>query len=208
MTKILTEEQLDDLSREMVKGGKSVNWLASKIEAAVLEAQAGQKPVGEFGEHSFLWNDAKFPLNAPVRTKLYAAPVVQPAELATCESCGESYPIDQVQNEDVSGGGMCDKCCIASLKDRLKALSMAVMADNSYHDKVAVVQPGMVEKLIECRSSVRSDLTAYEKMIVAKEKLGEQETPSYDAANAEANRLSDLLDYIDMIAAAEGKQTK
>ena len=33
----LSDDRLDDLSREMVKGNKSVNWLASKIEAEVLE---------------------------------------------------------------------------------------------------------------------------------------------------------------------------
>jgi hypothetical protein len=32
--KPLTDEQIDDLSREMVKGNKSVNWLARAIEAA------------------------------------------------------------------------------------------------------------------------------------------------------------------------------
>lgn len=31
---VLTPTQIDDLSREMVKGGKSVNWLCSAIEAA------------------------------------------------------------------------------------------------------------------------------------------------------------------------------
>lgn len=31
----LSDDRLDDLSREMVKGNKSVNWLASKIEAEV-----------------------------------------------------------------------------------------------------------------------------------------------------------------------------
>jgi hypothetical protein len=30
----LTDEQIDDLAREMVKGGKSVNWLARAIERA------------------------------------------------------------------------------------------------------------------------------------------------------------------------------
>ena len=32
--KPLTDEQIDDFSRTMVKGGKSVNWLARAIEAA------------------------------------------------------------------------------------------------------------------------------------------------------------------------------
>lgn len=31
---LLTDEQIDDLSREMVKGGKSVNWLCRAIERA------------------------------------------------------------------------------------------------------------------------------------------------------------------------------
>ncbi len=33
----LSDDRIDDLSREMVKGNKSVNWLASKIEAEVRE---------------------------------------------------------------------------------------------------------------------------------------------------------------------------
>jgi hypothetical protein len=35
----LTDEEIDELSRTMVKGNKSVNWLARAIEAAVLEKQ-------------------------------------------------------------------------------------------------------------------------------------------------------------------------
>lgn len=31
----LSDDRIDELSREMVKGRKSVNWLASKIEAEV-----------------------------------------------------------------------------------------------------------------------------------------------------------------------------
>lgn len=31
----LSDDRIDELSREMVKGKKSVNWLASKIEAEV-----------------------------------------------------------------------------------------------------------------------------------------------------------------------------
>lgn len=38
----MTDEQIDELSREMVKGNKSVNWLCRKIEAA-LSAQAAPK---------------------------------------------------------------------------------------------------------------------------------------------------------------------
>ena len=41
---LLTEQEVDDLSREMVKGCKSVNWLAKKIESAVLEKLKAQKP--------------------------------------------------------------------------------------------------------------------------------------------------------------------
>lgn len=33
----LSDDRIDELSREMVKGNKSVNWLASKIEAEVRE---------------------------------------------------------------------------------------------------------------------------------------------------------------------------
>ena len=48
MTKILSDEKIDDLSREMVKSGKSVNWLCRAIEAAVLEELAKQKPAYTF----------------------------------------------------------------------------------------------------------------------------------------------------------------
>lgn len=43
---LLTEQEIDDLSREMVKGCKSVNWLAQKIESAVLERLKAQGDVG------------------------------------------------------------------------------------------------------------------------------------------------------------------
>ena len=33
----LTDEEIDDLSREMVKGNKSVNWLSYSIEAKLRE---------------------------------------------------------------------------------------------------------------------------------------------------------------------------
>ena len=33
----LTDEEIDDLSRTMVKGNKSVNWLCQAIEAALKE---------------------------------------------------------------------------------------------------------------------------------------------------------------------------
>ena len=35
--KPLTDEEVDDLSREMVKGNKSVNWLCRAIEAKLKE---------------------------------------------------------------------------------------------------------------------------------------------------------------------------
>ena len=41
---LLTEQEIDDISREMVKGYKSVNWLAQKIESAVLEKLKAQGP--------------------------------------------------------------------------------------------------------------------------------------------------------------------
>ena len=41
---LLNEQEIDDLSREMVKGCKSVNWLAQKIESAVLEKLKAQEP--------------------------------------------------------------------------------------------------------------------------------------------------------------------
>lgn len=44
MEAYLTEQEIDDLSREMVKGCKSVNWLAKKIESAVLDKLKAQEP--------------------------------------------------------------------------------------------------------------------------------------------------------------------
>lgn len=41
---LLTEQEIDDISREMVKGCKSVNWLAQKIESAVLEKLKSREP--------------------------------------------------------------------------------------------------------------------------------------------------------------------
>ncbi len=35
----LTDEEIDDLACKMVKGGKSVNWLARAVEAALKEKQ-------------------------------------------------------------------------------------------------------------------------------------------------------------------------
>ena len=43
---LLTEQEIDDISREMVKGCKSVNWLAQKIESDVLEKLKAQGDVG------------------------------------------------------------------------------------------------------------------------------------------------------------------
>jgi len=37
----LTDEEIDDLSREMVKGKKSVNWLSYSIEAKLKEKNNG-----------------------------------------------------------------------------------------------------------------------------------------------------------------------
>lgn len=135
--------------------------------------------------------------NAALREQLAAcskaAPVVQPAPegMVTCESCGEEYPVDQVQHEDVSGGGMCDKCCIASLQDRLKALSIAVMSDNAYHDKVA--PEGMVMVPME----------PTEAMIEAA--MGRYQHRSESAARhfMDMHRENFRCDYLAMIAASE-----
>ena len=56
--------------------------------------------------------------------------------------------------------------------------------------------------LIACRGSVKTDLNAYERLLVAKQKHGEQETPTYTAADAEAQRLFALLAEIDALALA------
>ena len=54
--------------------------------------------------------------------------------------------------------------------------------------------------LLACRSSVKTDLNAYERLLIAKQKHSEQETPMYKAAEAEAQRLFDLLEKIDATA--------
>ena len=54
--------------------------------------------------------------------------------------------------------------------------------------------------LLACRSSVKTDLNAYERLLIAKQKHSEQETPMYKAAEAEAQRLFDLLEKIDALA--------
>ena len=54
--------------------------------------------------------------------------------------------------------------------------------------------------LVACRSSVKTDLNAYERLLVAKQKHNEQQTPTYIAAEAEAQRLHDLLEKIDAVA--------
>lgn len=50
---ILTEDEIDELSRTMVKGSKSVNWLSRAIEAAILAK------IGEPVAYSFV-DDPKY----------------------------------------------------------------------------------------------------------------------------------------------------
>jgi hypothetical protein len=54
--------------------------------------------------------------------------------------------------------------------------------------------------VVACRSSVKTDLNAYERLLIAKQKHGEQQTPTYIAAEAEARRLFELLAKIDALA--------
>ena len=42
---LLTHEEIDDLSREMVKGNKSVNWLCGKVISAYEAKLREEKPV-------------------------------------------------------------------------------------------------------------------------------------------------------------------
>lgn len=51
--------------------------------------------------------------------------------------------------------------------------------------------------VVACRGSVKTDLNAYERLLIAKKKHNEQQTPTYIAAEAEAQRLFDLLAKID-----------
>ena len=48
---LLTEQEMDDLSREMVKGCKSVNWLARTIEASIKERLKMQEPIAYMVQH-------------------------------------------------------------------------------------------------------------------------------------------------------------
>lgn len=54
--------------------------------------------------------------------------------------------------------------------------------------------------VVACRGSVKTDLNAYERLLIAKKKHNEQQTPTYIAAEAEAQRLFDLLAKIDALA--------
>ena len=59
---LLTEHEIDDLSREMVKGCKSVNWLAKKIESAVLEKLKAQAPFAYFSINDYgAWEETSDP---------------------------------------------------------------------------------------------------------------------------------------------------
>ena len=98
---LLTEQEIDDLSREMVKGCKSVNWLAKKIESAVLEKLKAQTPVGSVyrnvvtGDFELLaYDDANHPKGT--YSDIYTDPippddVVRVAELeAVLRECREA----------------------------------------------------------------------------------------------------------------------
>ena len=73
-----------------------------------------------------------------LRTLLAAAQeeIERLKEQGICDTCGESVPMCRLNNENMSGGSMCDDCAIASWRDRATAISLAVMSDNAYHDQL------------------------------------------------------------------------
>lgn len=70
---ILTEQEIDDLSREMVKGCKSVSWLAQKIESAVLERLKAQEPVATRLSNGII--DPEYGKEIPIGAMLYLRPL-------------------------------------------------------------------------------------------------------------------------------------
>lgn len=67
---------------------------------------------------------------------------------------------------------------------------------------------GLRKDLISCRGSVKTDLNQTERMLLAKEKHNEQDTTTYTAASAEAQRLFGLLERIDAAIAQEKNNGK
>lgn len=54
---LLTHEEIDDLSREMVKGNKSVNWLCGKVISAYEAKLREQEPVAFYDGTKFYANE-------------------------------------------------------------------------------------------------------------------------------------------------------
>ena len=175
----LTEEKIDDLAREMVKGDKSVNWLARAIEAAVREELAKQVPVaratGYYGGRSVVevLNPAAI---IPVGMALYAAPmpVVQQEPVAWCfvQNGFTHYTDDKRDWYDAVG------------VEEVTPLYAA-----------PVVQPDMVMVPME----------PTEAMIDAAMNRYKHVSPEAKARYTKMHRENFRCDYRAMIAAAEGK---
>lgn len=73
-----------------------------------------------------------------------------------------------------------------------------VMGTKDSADEIAALRA----LAIACRGSVKTDLNAYERLLIAKQAHGEQETHIYALAEAEAQRLFELLEKIDALATA------
>ena len=99
MEAYLTEQEIDDLSREMVKGCKSVNWLAKKIESAVLERLKAQEPFAYFSINDYgAWEET----SDPTAHALYEHPDPRIAELeAVLRECRKE--LNGVLNGKYSG---------------------------------------------------------------------------------------------------------
>ena len=99
---LLTEQEIDDLSREMVKGCKSVNWLAKKIESDVLAKLKEQEPFAYFSINDYgAWEET----SDSTAHALYEHPlppddVVRVAELETLLSSSTKKQVELTAERD------------------------------------------------------------------------------------------------------------
>lgn len=99
---------------------------------------------------------------------------------------------------------------IADLNDSLSVaqthVATLLIVESRLRDKIETLKAqveGLRKDLISCRGSVKTDLNQTERMLLAKEKHNEQDTPIYIAASAEVRRLFELKERIDAAIAQE-----
>lgn len=81
----------------------------------------------------------------------------------------------------------------------VRILEAARVEEMRKRDEAVATSARLCGLLIACRSSVKIDMLSYEKLLLAKEKHGEQETSVYVAAADEVCRLFQLLKDIDRL---------